>query len=342
MKKETRVEKETDRRGKRIGYDIFSSRNNNSLVVDAHIHSYMETILMTQCSMDCILGDNGTAVAMTTGDVILIPPNVVHSTVAYPEEGKEMTSICVKFRAQYLYPMEPSAPEISYLLMPTVFREDFYLFRHGTEDADFLGDLIRRIYRVRTGKPLGWELELRGLLCELYCFYLRHCSKRAAENDPAEIDAQSGKTFYEIMTYLQEHFAFSLSMNEVADACGMNYYSFSRFFKKMTGKKFNEYLLEMRLHYARKKLLEDRRPVSDIAITCGFEYASYFIRKFKDRYGLTPREFRQKYNRGDFDEQELAEIEKPMMPVIPAPNATKAPVSATPVDASEFTHCLTD
>ena len=341
MKNRVVVEKETDRLGKRITYDIFVSTYNLSVVVDAHIHSYMETILVTNCNEDCIVGDDGKTVSLSPGDIIFIPPNVVHSTVSHPTGEKIMTHICVKFSTQYLYPMEPSASEISCLLLPTAFRDEFYLFRHGTEDADYLGDLIRRIYRVRTGKSLGWELELRGLLCELYCFYLRHCPRRA-EEDPAEIDAQSGKLFYQVMTYLQEHFTFSLSMNDVADACGMSYYSFSRFFKKITGRKFSEYLLEMRLHYARKKLLEDGRPVSDIAISCGFEYASYFIRKFKDRYGLTPRDFRRKYDRGDFNEQELAEINKPILPIVPPPPANQAPVSATPVEPTEFTHVRRD
>ncbi|MBQ8332135.1 MAG: helix-turn-helix transcriptional regulator [Clostridia bacterium] len=75
----------------------------------------------------------------------------------------------------------------------------------------------------------------------------------------------------------------------------MNYYSFSRFFKRVSGRSFNDHLLEVRLNNSQKKLLQSDMPISDVALSCGFEYPSYFIRKFKSKYGMTPKEYREKY-----------------------------------------------
>ena len=93
-----------------------------------------------------------------------------------------------------------------------------------------------------------------------------------------------------------ENLEFIDAVKKLADMCGMNYYRFSRFFKRVTNRNFNEYLLETRLNYAQKKLLQRKESISEIAMECGFEYVSYFIQKFKKKNGITPREYQKKFS----------------------------------------------
>ena len=94
-------------------------------------------------------------------------------------------------------------------------------------------------------------------------------------------------------------------MQEVAEMCSMSYFQFSKFFKKATGKNFNEYLLDMRLNYAQKRLLKGEDSISEIAATCGFEYVSYFIRKFKEKYNATPKQYQKMYQTPSQEEKPL-------------------------------------
>ncbi|MGL6258037.1 helix-turn-helix domain-containing protein [Vibrio sp. WXL210] len=66
--------------------------------------------------------------------------------------------------------------------------------------------------------------------------------------------------------------------------------SLQRKFKQMTGSTMTEAVNKIRLARASQLLLEGSS-VSDIAYQCGFNDPSYFSQKFKQQYGVTPRQF---------------------------------------------------
>ena len=68
---------------------------------------------------------------------------------------------------------------------------------------------------------------------------------------------------------------------------------FSRFFKKITGQTFSEYLMDYRLGAAAQLLAKSDQSVSEIAQTIGFDNLSYFCRIFKHKYHSTPRQYRE-------------------------------------------------
>lgn len=69
---------------------------------------------------------------------------------------------------------------------------------------------------------------------------------------------------------------------------------FRRMFKKETGKTPTAYLLDLRIHHA-KKLLQQKNDtgylIKDIAMLSGFRDPYYFSRLFKERVGVSPASF---------------------------------------------------
>jgi|TARA_B110000305_G_C19270830_1_gene554398 AraC-like DNA-binding protein len=97
----------------------------------------------------------------------------------------------------------------------------------------------------------------------------------------------------EVLTYLQQHKTETLTLERVAAVAKMSPKSFCRFFKSNTGKTLIEYLHELKIGEACRLLLEDDRPISDVAFDCGFQNLSNFNRRFRQIKNTTPREFRR-------------------------------------------------
>lgn len=99
----------------------------------------------------------------------------------------------------------------------------------------------------------------------------------------------------EVLTFLQRNKQESITLETVAAVAKMSPKSFCRFFKSNTGKTLIEYLNELRIGEACRKLVESDRPVSEVAFDCGFQNLSHFNRRFRALKELTPSEFRKQY-----------------------------------------------
>jgi AraC-like DNA-binding protein len=85
----------------------------------------------------------------------------------------------------------------------------------------------------------------------------------------------------------------NISLDEVAALTQLTPQSFCRFFKNRTRKSFIEFVNEVRIGQACKKLAEEEWTVAEIAYACGFSNLSNFNRFFKNYTGKTPRVYRQ-------------------------------------------------
>ena len=70
---------------------------------------------------------------------------------------------------------------------------------------------------------------------------------------------------------------------------------FSAEFRKITRLSFSKYILEKRLQRACALLTSSPAAVTEIALQCGFNTISYFNRAFKNRFGVSPVEYRSRH-----------------------------------------------
>jgi AraC-like DNA-binding protein len=88
------------------------------------------------------------------------------------------------------------------------------------------------------------------------------------------------------------------SIEEAARKVSKSRSAFCRWFKERTGMGFGEFVEELRLEEARKRL-EEAGSVAAAAETAGYEDASYFVKRFKLRYGVTPGRWTRRERSGD-------------------------------------------
>ena len=93
-------------------------------------------------------------------------------------------------------------------------------------------------------------------------------------------------------TFITEHSAEELSLEQVAKAVNMSSFYFCKMFKKFTGVNFTEYVSRIRIEKARNLLLNPNLRISEIAYEVGFQSLTHFNRVFKKVLGQSPTEFR--------------------------------------------------
>lgn len=98
-----------------------------------------------------------------------------------------------------------------------------------------------------------------------------------------------------IYSFVSNEFTRTLSLAEVSDKVNMTEQSFSRYFRKKTGKTFTQFVNEYRLVHASKLLSERHLSITDICYACGFNNFSHFNKSFKAFTGKSPSMFRDQF-----------------------------------------------
>ena len=83
------------------------------------------------------------------------------------------------------------------------------------------------------------------------------------------------------------------SLEEMAHDLGVSKYALSRVFSKTFHRNFNQYLNDVRLSYACTRLVNSGDTILDICLDSGFDSQRTFNRAFKERYRITPSEYRK-------------------------------------------------
>lgn len=111
-------------------------------------------------------------------------------------------------------------------------------------------------------------------------------SLRYYDEIPTNISVQKS------VDYIQEHYAESISMNDVAAMINFSPAYFSRLFKKETGHSFVSYLTIVRILRSICLLRQTDQAIEQIALDLGFNTPNYFSTIFKKEIGLTPSQYR--------------------------------------------------
>ena len=92
--------------------------------------------------------------------------------------------------------------------------------------------------------------------------------------------------------YIRAHYAQDLSMQGVAQVMNYSETHFCRLFKQCFNVNFSAYLNDFRIRQAKQMLLDTNYTAKEVALACGYQDNSYFIRVFKRVTGMTPVDYR--------------------------------------------------
>lgn len=139
-------------------------------------------------------------------------------------------------------------------------------------------------YITNKGNKGGSSQEEKPLTEE---FTLDRLKKRIEKSD-MKIDPR----IQVVVDYMVLHPTEEYTLKRMSQMAELSESRFRTLFKQQIGKNPLEYLNELRVMAAARKLLLSKENISDIAYSLGFEDANYFIRVFKKYFCVTPKQYR--------------------------------------------------
>lgn len=132
--------------------------------------------------------------------------------------------------------------------------------------------------------------------------------------DVAQVSGDSRAPFTRILHDMEEHLADPLSASELAERAGVSLRALGRVLRDRVGESPMRYYRKVRLQAARNALFYSDVPIKEIARTCGFNSPEIFSRTFRAHFGVSPREFRQR-----FASEQLRQFRPELTQVLEAP-----------------------
>ena len=119
-----------------------------------------------------------------------------------------------------------------------------------------------------------------------------------ATSSYAKVDVSSdSRRVLKVKNYVNENYMHEIRLADMASLAGMSASAFSRFFKLHTGRNLTDYIIDMRLGFASRQLVDSTMSIAEISYSCGFNNLSNFNRIFRKKKGCSPSEFRENYHK---------------------------------------------
>ncbi len=261
--------------------------------VPVHWHEEMELIYIKKGRGTVIIDFQGMEVK--AGDILLISPGKLHSIRQLRHEIMEYENIifpCALLLGQpgdmvwtqYLEPIVTRKKELISCLEPDM------------EGYEEMAACIDAIDEIRKSFPEAFPLLIKGKLFEFFFLLFQYGCVKEPEEGNGEKSRGREKTMEKsrmVIRFVEEHYPETLSIERMADVTGFSQSHFMKFFKGLFGVSFTSYLNDYRLTMASRLLLASGDTILEVAAATGFENLSYFNRRFKEKFGMTPREFRR-------------------------------------------------
>lgn len=262
---------------------------NGDWFVPYHWHEEYEIIYCIEGSVTLQL--NGVSYLLHAGDICFVNRGELHQ---FHSEDRQTSYYA------YVFPMEKlQLPADDYcqkkFLSPLLAGTLFFPASLPRASACYplILDEIKRIIQVNEQKTPAYQLMTKACLLKIIAALSAEGLLGNTSFRSPEVSDKDYQRIYNITEWLKKHLGEKLTLEQAALTFHMSPKYFSRYFKKMFQKSFCEYLNHLRIEKACLLLISTADSISDIACRCGFENASYFIRKFREQTGKTPLHYRK-------------------------------------------------
>ena len=259
------------------GFCAFTSRHSRRFKMSANAWPFDKicTVLQGNGFLDC----SGEKIPLKASDLVYLPAETQHCFL--DKEPMTLAVLCVdlsKLQSEKrLYQ--------SYLSLASNFQPKIPFPMGDSWSIMRTNDLIRQMIAEDHIEDQASELVKIGLFCEIIVLLMRLL--KTLKDSP-----DHNRSLEMLIQHLERRFAENQSVPELAKSCCMSVRKFSTLFKERTGKSVVQWIVDKRVSHA-AHLLSEQVSVTSATFSAGFSDSAHFFRAFKQRYKMSPKEYRE-------------------------------------------------
>ena len=257
-----------------------------------HKHNYVELVYMCSGCTTHILNDKETLI-LKEGDLLFLNQNAT----------------------QEILPASESDIAVNFVILPEFFNVSFSMMQEENVLRDFLlstlsgGDSLLSFLHFSAKDILPVQNLLENMIWTIYekhpatntiirttmGLLLMNLSAFAENINKGLPDRYDENMIFTVLKYIETKYK-NGTLAEISAEINEPTYFVSRLLKKHLNKNFKELLQERKLQQAVFLLKQSTLTVEKIIASIGYDNSSYFHRKFREKYGMSPSEYRIKMN----------------------------------------------
>lgn len=176
-----------------------------------------------------------------------------------------------------------------FVLEPYLTTEQHFASRLSLSPSDFITamNLVDVLLEEYDHLHDGRNDMIQSLFVILSIFLSRKYKFNSEKSNPVLLNIATS------VSYMENNFTKPLPMDALAGMSGLSTRHFNRLFKNAYGTTPVHYLLNLKLDLASHLLISTKKPITEIALSCGFLDINYFSRAFKKFRKTTPSAYRK-------------------------------------------------
>ncbi|MET6998224.1 AraC family transcriptional regulator [Chitinophaga defluvii] len=248
-----------------------------------HFHDEYELTLIEESTGSRMVGDH--IERFKAGDLVFIGKNLPHTwRNDEPNAQGKSEALVIHFLENFLGAPFFDLPEMHKI------KNLLERSRRGIKIEGVVADQVATLMkRIETTTGVDRVLDLLLILKVLSEYEnLDVLSSEGFTNSINYTDSDRLKRVYE---YIMNNFQEDVSLSKAASVAHMSPTAFSRYFKGRTRKPYTQFVIEMKIGYACKLLINEKMSVAEVCYQSGFQNLSNFNQQFKSITNLTPKKY---------------------------------------------------
>lgn len=269
-------------------YEIFYYNDSHFSGVNDHTHDYYEFYFLIDGNVSISI--EGKTHELSANDMIIIPPNILHHVHNY-DKNIPYQRFVFWISKDYHQKIKEISEDYTYITDLVKNKKKYIFHINKISFNALIAKMIRLLeesHSSRFGKNTMFDLCIKDLILSI--------NRTIHEADNAKLYKENNDLYNNILQYIESNLDTELSLDKLADAFFMSKYHISHLFKNNLGISIHKYIIKKRLEMCKNSLLKNES-ISKLYKEFGFRDYTSFFRAFKKEFGLSPKEYKEKYKK---------------------------------------------